>query len=104
MKRMEYLMVSTLGGGPALMALFLMTNYYLHTAEYEINTRIEDIKYKYPYQYFLANGLPCEDYPELCVVHEDDEELKNGKAAVITMARGIGGFEVLWNVKMAKEE
>lgn len=103
MKKMEYLMVSVIGLGPILTALFLMANYYIHSGERTIRTRIEDIKYAYPYQYFLSNDLPCEDYPELCVVHIDDVELKNGRYVVVFIARGVGGFEVITHVRHADE-
>lgn len=99
MRKMEYLMVSAIGVAPMLTAAFLVLNFYVHRSEKKLVVKIGEIEYKSPYQYFHAEGIPCDTYPELCSVHEDDVALSQGLEVEITIATGIGGFEVLYEVK-----
>ena len=46
--------------------------------------------------YFKADGLPCEDYPELCVKYMiNDLPLHRGDFIKVRIDKGIGGYQVI---------
>ena len=99
MKRMEYMMFSVFGAGPFISAAFLMLNFYIHTDQSTNIYRLQEVKHKGYYQYFKVSNIPCEQFPELCVVHEDDVRLRKGEIVEITVARGLFGYGVIAEVK-----
>jgi hypothetical protein len=100
MKKSEYFMFSAFGVAPLLTALYLILNFYITLETHTEIYKIDELSFRGKYQYFTAPGLPCENYPELCTVHVDDLELRRGNKIEVTMAKGIGGLEVLKNVKL----
>jgi len=99
MKRMEYLMLSTFGIGPFLSAVFLILNFYIHTEKIIHVYRLNKVINVDNYQYFDVDNIPCDQYPELCVVREDDLHLKEGEYVKITVAKGLFGFGIVAEVE-----
>lgn len=101
MKNSEYFMFSAFGLAPILAAIYLILNFYIAMETTTGLYKIDELSFRGKQQYFTAPGLPCEEYPELCTVHLDDVELRRGRMIEVTMAKGIGGFDVLKEVKLA---
>lgn len=99
MKNMEYLVYASFGAAPVLMSVFLLLNFFIQIDERTELYKVERIRFKDSYQYFEVKGLPCEDYPEFCVIHEDDLRLRKGKSIEITLSKGLFGFETIKNIR-----
>lgn len=103
MKSMEYLMVAIFGIAPVLTALVMCLNYFVHIDENTQVYRVDKVMEDGKYQYYRVEGIPCEDYPELCIEHKEDVQLIVGKNVEITLAKGLFGFNTISEVKAISE-
>ena len=103
MKNMEYLVFSAFGAAPVLMSLFLMLNFFIQIDERNDVYKVERIRFKDSYQYFEVKGIPCEDYPEFCVIHEDELRLRKGMPIEITLSKGLFGYETIKSIRNYQE-
>lgn len=99
MKNMEYLVFASFGAAPVLMSIFLMLNFFIQVDERTDVYKVDRIRFKESYQYFEVKGIPCEDYPEFCVIHEDELRLRKGKSIEITLSKGLFGFESIKSIR-----
>ena len=100
MKNMEYFMFSAVGITPVATAFVLILNFYWHTEEKKDFYTIDKVLSDGNYRYYFAQGLPCEEYPELCRVHWEDADVRKGMTVEITLAKGIAGYWIIEEINL----
>ena len=104
MNNAERLTFSIFGLGPALCAGFFMLNFII-PIESETNRHLVFESFqKNGSTYFTAEGLPCEDYPELCIKYMVDEiTIKSGEYIDVRIDKGIGGYLVMKKIETVRD-
>lgn len=103
MSNAERFAFSIFGLGPALFACFLVLNFSIPVLSKTSNHRVLESYVSSGSIYFKAEGLPCDQYPELCtMLIWGDFSFEAGDTINVTLDKGIGGYYVMKRVEAFK--
>ena len=103
MKQGEQTAFAILSAGPFLCGLFFLLNFSIPVKSETIEVNVIKAHERSGSVYFMADGLPCKDYPELCVKYMAGEKaFRSGDQLEVKIDKGIGGYEVLKRITVIR--